>query len=42
MPAMVAVEIAQEVWAGKLRLRAEPAAWFAGAVEEHGLWWSCL
>jgi PIN domain nuclease of toxin-antitoxin system len=35
--ATVAVEVAQKVWAGKLALDAEPAAWFARVVEEYGL-----
>ncbi len=37
VPAMVALEVAKKVWAGKLALDAEPATWFDRVVEEYGL-----
>lgn len=33
VPMIVAVEIAQKVWCGRLRLPDQPSAWFAAALE---------
>ena len=37
VPVLVAVEIAQKVWSGRLRLPAQPAGWFAAALRNFDL-----
>jgi PIN domain nuclease of toxin-antitoxin system len=37
VPVIVAMEIAQKVWAGRLDLGAEPQVWFARALARFGL-----
>lgn len=37
VPAVVALEVAQKVWSGELRLPGEPTAWFTRALAEFRL-----